>query len=263
MPEKAHPNMKLKTIEIDGVTYAAVQDGKPVFTDDAGKDVAFDAPGTIGTISRLNGEAKSHREGKEAAERALKAFEGITDPAAAIKALETVGSLDQKKLIDAGEVEKVKAEIAKGYEEKLATANKRGDDFEAALYGEKIGGSFARSKFIADKVAIPADFLQAKFGSNFKIEDGQVVAYGPDKNKIYSRAKPGEVAGFDEALELLVDAHPTRDSILKGDIRPGGGAQNNGGGGSGKRTMTRAEFDALPSADRMKVATAPDVSIVD
>ena len=103
MPEKAHPTMKLKTIEIDGVTYAAVQDGKPVFTDEAGKDVAFDAPGTIGTISRLNGEAKSHREGKEAAERALKAFEGIADPAAALKALETVGSLDQKKLIDAGE----------------------------------------------------------------------------------------------------------------------------------------------------------------
>jgi len=168
--------MKLKTIEIEGVTYAAVQDGKPVFTDDAGKDVAFDAPGTIATITRLNGEAKSHREGKETAERALKAFEGIADPAAALKALETVGSLDQKKLIDAGEVEKVKAEIAKGYEEKLTASEKRAADLESALYGEKIGGSFARSKFIAEKVAIPADFLQAKFGSNFKIEDGKIVA---------------------------------------------------------------------------------------
>lgn len=254
--------MKLKTIEIEGVTYAAVQDGKPVFTDDAGKEVAFDAPGTIATITRLNGEAKSHRTAKETAEAALKAFEGIADPAAALKALETVGSLDQKKLIDAGEVEKVKAEIAKGYEEKLTASEKRAADLESALYGEKIGGSFARSKFIAEKVAIPADFLQAKFGSNFKIEDGKVVAYGADGNKLYSRAKPGETPDFDEALELLVDAHPTRDSILKGDIKGGGGAQNNGGGG-GKRTMTRTEFNALPPADQMKAATAADVTITD
>lgn len=254
--------MKLKTVEIDGKSYAEIQDGKPLYEGEDGKTIPFDAPGTVATIARLNGEAKSHRTAKETAEAALKAFEGIADPAAAIKALETVGSLDQKKLIDAGEVEKVKAEIAKGYEEKLSASEKRAADLETALYGEKIGGSFARSKFIADKVAIPADFLQAKFGSNFKIEDGKVVAYGADGNKLYSRAKPGETPDFDEALELLVDAHPTRDSILKGDIRAGGGAQNNGGGG-GKRTMTRAEFSALPPADQMKAATAADVSIVD
>lgn len=261
MPEKAHPTMKLKTIEIDGVTYAAVQDGKPVFTDEAGKDVAFDAPGTIATITRLNGEAKSHREGKEAAERALKAFEGIADPAAALKALDTVGSLDQKKLIDAGEVEKVKAEIAKGYEEKLAAAAKRGDDLEAALYGEKIGGSFARSKFIAEKVAIPADFLQAKFGANFKIEDGKVVAYGADGNKLYSRAKPGETPDFDEALSLLIDADPSRDHVLKGDIKTGGGAGQGQQGQGGKRTLTRSEFAKLPAAEQMK--TAQEAIIVD
>ena len=82
--------MKLKTLEVDGKTYAEVQDGKPVYVEDDGKEVAFDAPGTRNTISRLNAEAKSHREAKEAAEKALKGFEGIEDPAAAIKALETV-----------------------------------------------------------------------------------------------------------------------------------------------------------------------------
>src|SRR5690606_6729424 len=79
--------MKLKTLEVDGKTYAEVQDGKPVYVEDDGKEVAFDAPGTRNTISRLNAEAKSHREAKEAAEKALKGFEGIEDPAAAIKAL--------------------------------------------------------------------------------------------------------------------------------------------------------------------------------
>jgi hypothetical protein len=112
--------MKLKTIEVEGKTYAEVADGKPLFVADDGKDVAFDAPGTVATISRLNGEAKSHREGKEAAEKALKAFEGIEDPSKAIEALNTVSNLDAKKLIDAGEVEKVKAEMAKVYDAQLA-----------------------------------------------------------------------------------------------------------------------------------------------
>lgn len=59
--------MKLKLVTINGKTCAEVHDGKPVYQAD-GKDVAFDAPATLLTISRLNGEAKGHREAKEAAE---------------------------------------------------------------------------------------------------------------------------------------------------------------------------------------------------
>jgi hypothetical protein len=255
--------MKLKTKEIDGVIYAEVQDGRPVYEGDDGKAIAFDAPGTVATISRLNAEAKGHRTAKEAAEAALKGFEGISDPAAAMKALEVVSSLDQKKLIDAGQVEKVKAEIARSYEEKLAAAEKRAADIEGALYSEKIGGSFARSKFIADRVAIPADFVQAKFGDSFKIEDGKVVAYGPDGNKIFSRSKPGELPDFDEALEILVNSHPTRDHILRGDIKGGGGAQQGGQGQGGSRIMTRAELAQLSPNEQMKAATDPAVTLVD
>lgn len=64
--------MKLK---LDEQGHAVLQDGKPVYVHDDGKEVAFDAPATVATITRLNGEAKVHREGKEAAEKALKAFE--------------------------------------------------------------------------------------------------------------------------------------------------------------------------------------------
>lgn len=252
--------MKLKTVEIDGKTYAEIQDGKPVFTGEDGKDVAFDAPGTVSTISRLNAEARGHREAKETAEKALKGFEGIADPSAAIKALEIVAGLDQKKLIDAGEVEKVKSEIAKGYEEKLIAAQKRGDDLESSLYSERIGGSFARSKFIADKAAVPADLMQARFGSSFKIEEGKTVAYGPDGNKLYSRAKPGELADFEEALELLVESYPHRDHILKGNVGAGGGA-GQGGGAGGKKTMTRAEFAKMDAGAQM--AAVKDTTIID
>lgn len=243
--------MKLKTVEVEGKTYAEVQDGKPVFVGDDGKEVAFDAPATVSTISRLNGEAKSHREAKEAAEKALKGFEGIEDPAAAKKALETVANLDSKKLIDAGEVEKVKAEISKAFQEKLEASDAKSAKLEEQLYGEKIGGSFARSKFIAEKLAVPADMVQATFGKNLKIEDGKVVAYDAHGNKIFSRARPGEIADFDEALETLVEQYPHKEHILKSSGANGGGAGGGGGGGGGQKTMSRAQFEALDPAARL------------
>src|SRR5262249_16838638 len=75
-------------------------------------------------------------------------------------------------------------------------------------------------------------------------EDGRVVGYHPDGSKIYSRAKMGtELADFDEALETLIDAHPDKAHILKGDGQSGGGADGGGGGrkpgdgGGGKGNM--------------------------
>lgn len=218
--------MKLK---LDENGNAVLQDGKPVYVHDDGKEVAFDAPATVATITRLNAEAKTHREGKEAAEKLLKGFEGIQDAGAAKKALEIVANLDAKKLVDAGEIEKVKQEISKAFQGQLDEANTKAASLEQQLYGEKIGGSFARSKFIAEKLAIPADMVQAAFGKNLKIEDGKIVAYDATGNKVFSRVRPGELADFDEALEVLVDQYPHKDHILKGTGANGGGAPSGGG----------------------------------
>ncbi|MEE4461549.1 DUF6651 domain-containing protein [Azotobacter chroococcum] len=242
--------MKLKTVEVDGKQYAEIQDGKPLFVEDDGKEVAFDALGTRATITRLNSEAKSHRERAEAAEKIAKAFEGIDDAAAARKALEVVANLDQKRLIDAGEVEKVKAEISKAFQTQLDEVTGKAQTLEQQLYAEKIGGSFARSKLIADKLAIPADMVQARFGQQFKIEDGKVVAYDQHGQKIYSRARPGELADFDEALDSLVEQYPHRDHILKASGANGGGAPAGNGGTPGKKTLNRAAFDQLDPAGK-------------
>ncbi len=243
--------MKLKIVEIDGKQYAALADGKPVYVHDDGKEIPFDAPQTVATISRLNGEAKGHRERAEHAEATLKAFDGITDAAAARKALETVKNLDDKSLVAAGEVERVKAEAIKAVEDKYKPIVKERDTLQQALVTEKIGGSFARSKLIADRLAIPPDLVEARFGQHFKLEGGQVVAYDGSGNKLFSRTKPGEVAGFDEALEIIVDAYPHRDSILKSSGASGGGASNAGGGGSGNRAVPRAAFDAMSPNQQM------------
>lgn len=226
--------MKLK---LDAQGHVVVQDGKPVYVTNDGQEVAFDAVETTAAIKRLNGEAKGHRERAEAAEKALKAFEGI-DPEAAAKALDTVTKLDQKKLIDAGEVDKVRAEISKNWESKLSEAEKAKQALERQLHNELIGGNFARSKVIAEKLAIPADLVQAAFGSAFKVENGRVVAYDKNGQAIYSKANPSEPAGFDEALLSLVDAYPNKEHILKGSGASGSGA---GSSSAGKTTMTLTE----------------------
>lgn len=254
--------MKLKTLTIEGKTYAEVLDGKPVYEAD-GRDIAFDAVGTADTIKRLNGEAKGHRERAEAAEAKLKPFESITDPAAALKALDTVKNLDDKKLVEAGEVEKVKSAAIKAVEDQYKPIVEERDKLRTEIHAEKIGGSFARSKFISDKIAVPADIIQARFGSNFKLEEGKIVAYDPSGNKLYSKASPGNAADFDEALELLVDAYPYKDQILKGTGGSGTGKQpGTGGTGNGSKTMSRKEFDALAPIER-NAKMAAGVEVVD
>jgi len=243
---KKVPEMKLK---LDANGNVVLQDGKPVYVTDDGKEVAFDAAGTVSTIARINAEAKSHRERAEKAEGTLKIFEGITDPAAALKALTTVKNLDDKKLVDAGEVEKVKNEAIKAVEDKYAPVVKKATELEQALYGERIGGAFSRSKLIADKFAIPADLVQARFGQNFKIEDGKTVAYDTSGNKVFSRTNPGNPADFEEALEILVDQYPYKAQILKGTGSSGSGASGSQGT-SGQKTITRAQLEALPPAER-------------
>lgn len=244
--------MKLKTVEVDGKTYAEVQDGKPVFLSDDGKEQAIDVPQTVATISRLNGEAKGHRERAEAAEKALKAFEGIEDAEAARKALDKLKSIDDKQLIDAGKVEEVKqaaiAAVKKEYEPYVEKAK----TLEQQLHNEIVGGSFARSKFITEKVAVPADLIQAQFGRHFAVEDGKLTAKDANGNPIYSRSNPGEIAGFDEALEALIDQYQYKDHILKGRGQQGSGARPGADGGTGGKTISRAEFDKLDPGARMK-----------
>lgn len=255
--------MKLK---LDDQGHAVLKDGNPVYVHADGKEHSFDAPGTVATITRLNGEAKSHRERAEKAEGSLKTFEGIADPTAALAALETVSKIKDKRLLEAGEVDRVRSEAIKAVEDKYAPVTKERDELKTMLVGEKIGGGFARSKFIADKVAIPADMVQARFGHHFKLEGNAVVAYDAAGNKIFSKTRAGEAADVDEALEILIDGYAYKDSILKGSGASGGGSNGAGGANGSKRIVRRSEFEGLDPAAQAataKAASAGTVSIID
>jgi hypothetical protein len=104
---------------------------------------------------------------------------------------------------------------------------------------------FSNSKYVAEKLNIPADMAQAQFRDSFFVEDGKIVAHDRDGNKIYSRSRPGELANFDEALETLVSHYPNKSSILRPVDAPAGGT-----GGGGKNVIKRPQFDVMPQMDR-------------
>jgi hypothetical protein len=171
-------------------------------------------------------------------------------PISAKRALETLANLDQKKLVDAGEVQRVKDEAIAAVKSQFEPVVSERDQLRAELHREKVGGAFARSKFVGEKLAIPVDLVESYFGSRFKLEDGKVVAFDASGNKIFSRINPGAPAEFEEALEMMVDAYPHRDHILKGDIKGGGGSSNPNTPPTGAKTIRAAEFDKLSGIER-------------
>jgi hypothetical protein len=249
--------MKLKLTE-DGKAALINDKGLPIYVRDDNTEVPFDAPATIATISRLNGEAKAHREAKEAAETKLKTFDGIEDAEAARTAIELTKNIEAGKLLSAGKVEEIKVAARKAAEDQVLAANKKfteeltatqkeRDQFRDDLYEEKVGGAFSRSKFISEKVAVPADLIQAMFRKNVSVEGGKIIVRDSNGN-IITGSNFTDPAPFEEGIEKLITDYPRKDQILKGANNSGSGARqsNNGAGGASGKTMKKSAYDALP-----------------
>lgn len=239
-------------LKVDDKGNVVLANGLPVYVHEDGKEVPFDANAAMEKIAELNKESAKHRhEAKEATSK-LAAFEGV-DPEMARKALELTKNLDAKKLIDAGEVEKVKESIAKAYEaqtadvktsyeKKLKELKQAVETKDADIFKLMVTNKFSASKFVADQLTVPPDFAESRFSKCFKVEDGKVVAYDASGKKIFSRVKPGELADFDEALEVLVGEYPDKARILRGSNASGSGKQPTGNSGNaGAVTLTREQ----------------------
>lgn len=260
----------------DGTIAIDAEKKLPIFIHPNGTEAPFDADTTLGTITRLNGEAKTHREGKEAAEAKLKSFDGIEDGVAALAALNTVKSLSSGELKTAAQVKEIQDAAAKTAQDQVAAQAKASatqmqeltaqlEKRTSELNNHMIGGSFAASKLLTDdknpmRLVVPAEMARAYFGSNFKVEEGKIVPYDAAGNKIFSPTRPGEIADFDEGLAQLVQASPFKDQIIRGSGASGGGAKPGAGaGGAGGKQVTRAQFDAMDPSSRasaMKEGTA-------
>ena len=234
---------------LDDEGHAVLKDEKPVYVHDDGQEVAFDAPGSMQKIKELNGESAKHRKEAQAFKEQLEKF-GETKPEDAIKAIQTLNNLDDKKLVDAKEVEVLKRNLSETFEAEKTKLSSELETKDSQIYDLLIGNRFAESAYLAEKVIIPSDMCRQSFGNNFKVENdgnGGLTVNGYLKGeKIFSREHPGEPAGFEESLRVIIDAYPMKDRILK--------APNSGGSGSGGG-QNNTNGQATPKTSQEKIAS--------
>lgn len=228
------------------------KDGKPIYLDATGAETTFD----YDRIAVLNNEAATNRRKLQDTEKLLEPYKGL-DAAAARKAIEDLAKIDQKKLIDAGEVDKVREAISATFTAQIAEKDKAYASLRDELDGLRVSNIFANSEFLRDRLAMPRDVVEAYFRSNFKIDkDGKISAFYKDGNPVMSK-QAGNIGGTpttDEALQLLIEAHPQKDMFLKADTGNGSGNNGNGGHRPGSRTMKRADFNQLSQAAQAQAA---------
>jgi len=234
-------------LKLDDDGHVVVNDGKPVYVYEDGREISYDAEETALKFKEVNDEAKKHRLNYEEVLEKLKPFEGM-DPEKSKKALETVANFDAKKLIDAGEVETLKKQMGDifdrektelmekftGEKEKFTEENTR---LNSTVRHLLISSHFSRSPFFSGpepKTILPPDMAAVYFGSNFKVEgegsNAKIIGYINDE-KIPSREKIGDVANFEEAISAIIDAYPYKERIMRttgGGSGAGGGLEGDG-----------------------------------
>jgi len=235
--------------KLDAEGKMVLKDGNPIYVNSAGQEQTVEA----GTITRLNGEAKEFRIAKEKAEEQLQKFAGL-DPDKAKAAIETVDKLDKKRLIDSGEVDKLQNQIKEQFTTQLNEKDSALSTLQSRLDNMVVGDVFKSSEFVRDGIAVPRDMFEATFRNNFKIEDGKVVAYGKDGNRLLSKTRAGEFADPEEALQILVEQHPQKEVIMKANTGNGTGNQGGGGNRGGGRTIARADFEKLSPSQQAETA---------
>jgi len=249
--ERFDMGWKYKLTE-DGSAVAINDKGLPIIVDDSGKEQGLDALHLYSQVPALKLEAKGHREAKEAAEAKLQKlrdlgveldeeeeFDSWIEKAST--AIGTVENLDQKKLVDAGEIDQIKKqaqeaakkqmeEIEKRNEKKMLEMEERLQSANATIFNLMVADRFNTSPFVKEKLSMTPKMARKYFSDYFKVESEDngsraVVGYYPDGQKIYSMERAGELADFEEALSILVDKDPDRESLLVGVGASGSGAE--------------------------------------
>lgn len=245
-----------------------IDDNNPVRLDGDGKeypmpDKALDT--TLSNLSKANGESAERKRKLRELEQKFEPLKDIEDFAgwqkSAQEALEIVSNLDDKKLIDSGEVEKVKKSISESYENKIKSIT---DSYETKLGDAskvlETKDKQLRQKIIFEEITkseelkktfygnLPGDAV-AVFGPHFDFdEDGKPFAH-VDGVKILSDENPGEVANIDEAIRKIINKRPDKDSIYL--AQPGGGGTPPGGA-----PLSSTAWRNLPPAERLNAARA-------
>jgi hypothetical protein len=241
-------------------------DGKPVYIDPDGKEVALDPISMYQKIIDLGKESKTHREAGDALKESFKIFEGIDDlgewKTKADESIKTVENFNEKDWLKADKVEKLKADMKDAYDEQVEGVRKSFDVKELdykTIIGKKdnqirtlmVSNKFATSPFFSGpdpKTNLPPEIAETYFGKYFKVEEDKktlklnLVAYNESGDQILSRENPGDIAGFNEAMSFIFDLYPGKDQLLRGGKPGSGGSGGHGGdGGAGDDDLEKLQ----------------------
>lgn len=235
---------------------------KPVIINEDGTEQEFDIEHTIKSVKDRNASIVAMRDELKLLKDTAAKFEGL-DPEAARNALVTLSKVDQKKLIDAGQVDEVVKTMKAEHEKAMSAVKGELDSVKSQYKSSQISAAFANSEFLKKRVeGTPVQLIQSYFEKNFGIgDDGGIVGLDGSGRPIYSTTNPSQVANFDEALERFIGASPFRDTIITTGQGSGGNTPSGGTGGNATGRMTRKQFDDLPESE--KPAAATKFTIVD
>lgn len=152
------------------------------------------------------------------------------------KQLEAQQALEEQKAREAGDFDKLKANMAKEHakqmkalEEQLKERDSEKDMLNKRINDLTIGSAFINSSFVRNNLTLPPAKARIIYGSYFDLdEQGRVVGY--DKPKGAADRQPiidgsGEPVGFEEAFKKIVEADPDKDDILRSTVRAGTGSR--------------------------------------
>lgn len=201
-------------------------------------------------VTGLKSALEAERKAKADLEKLAKQFEGI-DPAKAKEMIANAKKAEEDAAKAKGDWDNWKAQMQGQFDQEKATLTTRLTETESALEAELITAR-ATSAIAAEK-GVPA-LLLPHVGAKVVNENGkrEVRIFDAAGQTRYGKdGKPMTIA--ERVAEMKQDAIFGR--AFEGTGAGGSGAPNHtaGGGGSG-RTLSRAAFDQLAPAEKMKFA---------
>lgn len=243
---------KLKLTE-DGKAALLNEAGLPILDD--GKDTPLDFEALIGKVKELS-DLRDKFERQEKPELLAKVtwLERLgKSPAEIEKAIRTVEALGDEKLAAAGKLDDVVRERLEAGFKPLQEENAKLKQFLQDEQAKRRAVTISRSfrdldpKIRADWT-ITGDIAESMFSAHVD-DDGNVYYDREKKSRIYSDAKPGEAASFEEGIFKLLASHPRASDIKKGVNASGGDAPGSPKSLSSQSTKPKAAMTHKEKAD--------------